>query len=287
MRVLVLGYGSAGVRHADLLRRMSQDVVVSDTDDDRLRRARDDGHEATESFARNVQAVIIATPASTHRAVAEALREQDYAGPLFVEKPLDVGLEDAEVWRTWPHPAACVGYNWRFVAKVGPWAERVSLVRFACLTDMSSWPGGARDGRPLLECSHDFDLARSFVAEGREAPELLRAERNGDTWDIAVLYGAAVAQFVICTDSSYALRAMGALDPAGIEVSGYRVEPDSAQGMRAMEVSYHSQMKAFLAAAKRGRAVRGAASFVDGMEAVRIAVEAEDMAGEEMEMVVQ
>lgn len=158
MRVQIIGYGSAGRRHAANARALKHDVYVDDTDVERRFRAYQDGMAINPLV--KPDAVVIATPAHTHAAIAQELLRVGYAGPLFVEKPLDVAMEN-QIWATWPHPTTMVGYNLRWQPQARAMIDATypaEHLRFILMCDMATWPG--REYGPfLLECSHEIDLA--------------------------------------------------------------------------------------------------------------------------------
>lgn len=159
MKIAVIGYGSIGQRHAINLRRLGCDVDAYDTDP-----AKGLPHPGHVLETRH-DAWVIATPYTSHLSwVKLAL---DVGVPFFVEKPLGP-VEELDAWRqivaSWGDttPIHQVGYHCRFVdeaqtikAHVAREKSRVITVR--CEVDMDTWPGIYGD--PLLECSHDLDLA--------------------------------------------------------------------------------------------------------------------------------
>jgi predicted dehydrogenase len=156
VRIAIFGAGSIGKRHHANARALGHTVDVFDSDCLRGRRP---------ATFEEADAVMICTPASTHEAVAEQLLAVGYRGPLFVEKPIAL-RSDAPVFKTWPHPVTMVGYNWRFypafrdlTGVLQKAARRYVRAIFYCGTDMLAWPGHGY-GDPLLECSHELDLAR-------------------------------------------------------------------------------------------------------------------------------
>jgi predicted dehydrogenase len=157
MRVAIFGGGSIGARHAMNLRNSGVLTCVLDVDPTR--------GAAPEMFdPRWPDAVIIATPAATHEAVATTLLACGYSGPLFVEKPLAL-RSAAPVFRDWPHPVTMVGYNWRFHPEVAPLSALLAsggTLHLDMRTDIAKWPGAAYSD-PLLECSHEVDLAYAWL----------------------------------------------------------------------------------------------------------------------------
>jgi len=162
VKVLVIGCGSIGMRHVQNLRDLGHEVRVLDTDLSKVLAAARLG--ARPAFTTSdVDAALICTPAATHGAVAEQLLRDGYMGALFVEKPLDV--RSLSIFRLWPHPVTMVGYNWRFHPAVRPLLQlRPDTLHLACHTQIARWPGHAY-GEPLLECSHEVDLAVAWRGE--------------------------------------------------------------------------------------------------------------------------
>jgi predicted dehydrogenase len=180
MRLLIVGFGSMGKRHAANALALGHQVVVYDADDDRMTAASLAGFDTLFALATdNVDAAVIATPASDHAATAARLLEQGYRGPLFVEKPLDVDLTREAFWASWPHPTTMVGYNWRYHPQVLAWRRenwasdgQPAWLQLICNTRMADWPG--RDyAEPILELSHEIDLLRWFHAP--DEPRLVRS----------------------------------------------------------------------------------------------------------------
>lgn len=173
MRIAIFGGGSIGQRHAANARRLGVLTCVLDVDRSR-------GADPALFAVAWPDAVIIATPASTHETVAAQLLAQGYRGPLFVEKPLALHA-DAPVFRDWPHAVQMVGYNWRFhpeVQPIGQLASRGLSLHFQVRTDIRQWPGQSY-GDPLLECSHEIDLAAAWLGD---PTAIVAGPLRGGTW---------------------------------------------------------------------------------------------------------
>jgi predicted dehydrogenase len=170
MRVGLVGLGSIGRRHLGNLLALGADVVAMDVSTEAIEKAR-----AAYPHARygdslpfsGLDALVIATPLDSHLAwVEEAVARRL---PFFVEKPLGT-LEQVPRWRELAAldlPVNQVGYNLRFQST----AQHMRSLRpvggkLSSYCDMATWPGTARDGDPLLEMSHEIDLALWFGAEG-------------------------------------------------------------------------------------------------------------------------
>lgn len=160
MNVAIFGAGSIGTRHADNARALDHQAVVFDIDPSKSR------FHPDVFLPSAFDAVMICTPAETHEDVALGLLQAGYRRALFVEKPL--ALKSASpVFSTWPHPVTMVGYNWRFHPELahirGLMGEGTSIY-LDCRTDISAWPGTVY-ADPMLECSHEIDLAMAWLGE--------------------------------------------------------------------------------------------------------------------------
>lgn len=171
MHISVIGCGSIGQRHATNIKALGHSLLLFDRDTalatataHRLDCSMVGGLRSLSNggaFISSSDAVLICTPASTHADVARELLAAGYRGPLFVEKPLALSVEECAVFQAWPHQTTMVGYNLRFHEVVVEMRKRVpqaSRGGFLVECDMSAWPG-ASYGSPMLELSHEIDLA--------------------------------------------------------------------------------------------------------------------------------
>lgn len=293
MRILIVGYGSMGQRHARNAARAHCDnkVLVKDATQHRLDAAHRDGHALYQGGP--VDAAVIATPVATHRQVLieimETHREAGAECPaLLVEKPLDI--EPCAIWEEYPHPTAMVGYNWRFVDAgfgrvlgqiCGPvisqqFGSDCNLVTLTTTTNMAAWPGNDY-GDALLECSHDLDLAWSWM-DGRVTLE--RAVHDRDRCSVLAWLSSGEKQAIVMLQYAAANqaphRAYVGLSRNPRTVT-YDLRTDqAAANLRGVEDSYLAEMVAFLNAAEAGIAgiaVPGAATLADGNGVVRLALE--------------
>lgn len=204
MKLLVVGYGSMGKRHADRAFEMGHAVHVHDVEapgevprDETVRKYHV-GHfgpdvEYAPLFAW-AEAVVIATPVATHFAL---LRQAWDAGlPVLVEKPVAEsvsavlsGLDGA--LRRPDAPLAIVGYNLRFHRGLLhardhgiPRAGAPRLARFEVSCDMSTWPGTYADA--LLECSHEIDIALWLLGPAT----LHGAAQSGGAWELLLRHAS-------------------------------------------------------------------------------------------------
>lgn len=163
MRIAVIGCGSIGSRHARNLTAMGHRVCLSDVDVPKMTALAGTLHaHGGTGDPKRLDGLMICTPASTHAAVARELLDVGYFGPLFVEKPLACSVEECAIFRSWPHQRVQLGYNWRYNRELEAFrktlADDYRNLHYVCTTQMRAWPGRGYTA-PLLECSHEIDLA--------------------------------------------------------------------------------------------------------------------------------
>lgn len=114
-RIGLLGCGQWGQRILANLLVLKAEVVVYDPDAERRQWAMSNGAVATDDEWKpehQCDGFVVATPASTHRAVLAKLAP---AGkPIFVEKPLTVSYADARAIADLPLPPTFVMHIWRY-----------------------------------------------------------------------------------------------------------------------------------------------------------------------------
>lgn len=164
LRIGVVGTGSIGQRHIGNLLSHGCVVRAMDTDPEaRTRAKREHVHASVSAFIdfEGLDGLVVATPLEHHLEWVEEAIRRDL--PFFVEKPLGT-MEQLPRWfeiAAMRLPVHAVGYNLRAFdgAKKLRNATRFGYpeMRFILSCDMSKWPG--RYGDPLLECSHEIDLA--------------------------------------------------------------------------------------------------------------------------------
>lgn len=266
MRVLVIGYGSMGKRHAANALALGHEVMVYDTvwppptcADHGLAWAAHYEH----ALSWRPQAVIVSTPAATHAQVVRQLATNHYDGPLFVEKPIALSTADSEVFRGWPHQSTQVGYNWRFHEPLRQWTcGPFHWLHFECDTNIATWPGSAY-GPPLLECSHEIDYALSLGARFGMAGGLDHVA-NG-AW--VQLYAPSVLVDV----RWHATRIKRQLT-----MQSYRIgltETLDLTDADALEQSYRDELKHFLLCADKQMPTR--CSFADGIRTLAVCEQAQ------------
>ena len=277
MKVLVLGYGSMGRRHATLALELGCDVAVYDPahnseqlvlellpyttyNADLARQqqvvafSRED-----DAWAWEPDAVVIATPAYMH---SENLHEAAVrlGVPIFIEKPLALSVNDyrgegacwvaGDAGFTMPHVQ--VGYNWRFhpivcgfrqrAVELGP--ARVASIWVA--SDMRTWPG-KNYADALLECSHELDLALDLFGPVELGSPVTPVKRDimRDAWRLELHHATGCRTFVtIAGLAARPLRGLRAL--FGEYEGGYDVPPDDPRSVEALDISYVRELRYFL-----------------------------------------
>lgn len=209
LRVLVLGAGSAGARHARLLAEAGATVTVADPDAGRAEAvaAATPGDRVvaragtwTERIEPGWDAVVVASPSAHHAAQAAAALE---AGTrVLVEKPLATSSADAEALAGGAGDRLAVAYNLRYHPPLRRVAE---LVHGGGTGPVRSWrlwfgqylpdwrPGvdyrstysARRDlgGGILLDASHELDLLQWLAGPG---PWEVRGSVVGTFGDLAL-----------------------------------------------------------------------------------------------------
>jgi len=293
VKVLVIGCGSIGRRHIANLRALGHDVQITDVDPEAVARVNEEpgwtasttdltleAAQGTSPFA-SCDAVMICTPAATHAAVARQIYLEGYRGPLFVEKPLVLDLESAEIFRTWPHPVTQVGYNWRFHPDIRPLmaipSAGVSL-HLDCRTNIAHWPG--RDyADPWLECSHEIDLACAWLGDPTSVVSGPFIDPGDDT---LMLGGFVQMQHPDRSDSLIDLRWAHQGRPEREyhvfrrDGSRHRLIPAIHPDAAGLQMSYHDELAHFLDAVHLGVATM--CPFSDGLRVVGICEHARRMA---------
>ncbi|MFA5903228.1 MAG: Gfo/Idh/MocA family oxidoreductase [Desulfobacula sp.] len=105
---LIIGFGSIGARHADVLKNMGHEVHVVSRRRTREYKSFQDIPGAFRAFEYGY--AVICTPTSDHYQAAVQLYENGFKGSLLVEKP----LYEKPGYLPLPSAAVHVGYNLRF-----------------------------------------------------------------------------------------------------------------------------------------------------------------------------
>jgi myo-inositol 2-dehydrogenase/D-chiro-inositol 1-dehydrogenase len=310
VKVAVIGAGTMGGMHADLLGAMDEvdSLFVVDADEERADEvARRNGgtavsfDEATDA----AEAIVIATPAKAHASAVTAAI--DAGRHVLCEKPLTDALDSSiELTRRIETDGAHVevGFQRRhdaaFVAARKAVDGRPHIVKLTAqdpLVTRHPWRGKPPEIAPIFRDSsvHDFDLVRWLT--GQEATEVhaVTGSREGEApVDVRDIESAVVSMRL--SGGTLAVLDASWLQPSGYDV---RVEIVGAAGavsaghtprtpvrptetdeaadpwpgyLERFEAAYRAELAAFLACCRTG--APPAATARDGLEALRIAVAA-------------
>lgn len=199
---LVVGYGSIGKRHADVLSASGfRTAVVSRRE---LAVADRFATIADAISALQVDLAVICTETSAHRAALGELEAAGYRGPVLVEKPL---WQPGEPSFASPNMRVSVGYILRFhpvlvELKKRMGAAQVFAAEVRCASYLPDWRPGAdyrttesakieAGGGALRDLSHELDYARWLF---------------GDISSVAAL-GGHLSDLEIETDDSFMILA--------------------------------------------------------------------------------
>lgn len=193
MKVLVIGLGSIGRRHAANAAHLGHEVHCHDTDPAAQEHCRWAWHESLEAALRIWPgAVIIATPAKTHAAM---LSEVSLKSSVFVEKPL--ALSRTELLKEMPQRrTVAVGYQMRFHPHLRELKHIADTMRLGKgIATAVAWQADAGQHWPgtdyadtLVECSHEIDAALYVLGPAKT----VFAERVRGTWTLALLHDGGV-----------------------------------------------------------------------------------------------
>ncbi len=309
MRVLVLGLGSIGSRHARLVASLGHEVLAFDPRPRKL-----DGIESVstpEEGLKRADAAIVATPSDDH--YASARQCLDAAVPALVEKPLALTLDDArdlaarsEQARLW----LGVGMNLRFHPGVRALRsilrERTIGRPLRCSIWCGSWLPGWRPGADyrdaysahaeqgggvLLDAIHEIDYLLWLLGSVRRVSALLAhvSPLETDTEDVALLTaelaGGTVAQIGIdYFDQAYhrGCRIVGSegsvewsWERGRVEVFAERgASPEVLRTECDADAMYRAELSDFLEAIETGRGpATGASEGADALAVVEAARE--------------
>jgi len=308
MKVAVIGAGSMGGMHADLLGAMDEvdSLFVVDADEARADEvARRNGGTAV-SFDEALdaaEAIVIATPAETHASAVIAAIDADRH--VLCEKPLTDALDSSiELTRRIEADGAHVevGFQRRhdaaFVAARKATVGRPQLVKLTAqdpLVTRRPSVGAAPEIAPIFRDSsvHDFDLVRWLTGQEVTEVHALTASRDPDPPVDPRDIESAVVSMRLSGGT------LAVLDASWLQPSGYDVRmeivgeagavsagrtrrtplrpvdtdeaPDPWPGyLERFEAAYRAELAAFLACCRTG--ATPAATARDGLEALRIAV---------------
>ena len=166
--IAVIGHGSAGSRHATLLRDAGVRVQIFDTV---LAKSECESYDAA---LKNADAVVVTTPPMHRRDLLADLVTREL--PMLVEKPL--AMESTGLRTLFDGgPPVLVGYVWRYAPSVQAFIADVTgdlFIRYGEHSACRPWPMWLNEVSCIWEYSHAVDLAlwakpkaKPFRAEGR------------------------------------------------------------------------------------------------------------------------
>ena len=318
MKVAVIGAGSMGGMHADLLAPMDEvdQLLVVDSDPARAGTVaqRTGGRAATFAQAmESAEAIIVATPPELHREAVETAL--DAGRHVLCEKPLTDALDSSiELTRRVEEAGSHLelGFQRRhdagFVAAREASAGRVHLMRLTAhdplVADLPTTFASPPDVAPIFRDSsiHDFDMVRWL--SGQEVVEVSVEAGRGDgtrPTDPRQIRSAVVSMRL--SGGTLAVLDASWLHPAGYDVRIELISEASAVGaglsprtparhlewneaaaepwsgyLERFEPAYRSELIAFLGCCRGVRPPTSSAR--DGLEAMRIAVAATRSAAE-------
>jgi predicted dehydrogenase len=276
MRLAIIGCGSIGLRHLKNALALGCEVYVFDTEPDRRQAgyalgARNYSFELDESLPGlpRVDAMMVCTPHNRHLHWAQWAVDSKIA--LFVEKPLG-SLDQIEDWRRLVKASESLvtmtGYNWRFNQRLRWYreihnGERITGLDFVCDTSMADWLGRSY-GDPVLECSHEIDLALSWDAP-QFVPSVRFAKREASSAFIEFTGGVTVRL-------DWDARPYREVT---IEVDGEEKEPCRYGADHLLQQSYRDELDHFLCCVQSGRQTD--VPLADGLRVLEVCAQVEQM----------
>ena len=275
LRVGVVGAGVMGRRHLAALSQcsMAEVIGVADHHADPSALGAPGLRHLEDLLALRPDAVIIATPAGSHRSLAE--RCLAAGAHVLVEKPLASSLEDARAVEIAAHNAgrlAAVGHVERFspVAEAIRRAMRLQPPRTIATVRIGSRPQRVRDVGVLLDLAvHDIDLVRWSTGRDYVDVEAYSVEMSEDDHEtLAVLAGRLDDGTVVTHEVSWS---------APQPTRRWTLAPDRGPSVvvdltSAGNIALVAQDDAFVAACLGQMSGSSLASAADGVAAVEIAL---------------
>jgi predicted dehydrogenase len=280
VRVLVIGCGSIGSRHARNLRQLGAEVGIFDTSHAARFFAPEtvgrifDQRQAGIEWA---EAVVIASPARFH--LQHLLETVAFKRPTFVEKPLALSSSDTVrsvlgMTERWEVPVQ-VGYNLRFHPK---WQEVRTRARsgelgpirsavYATASDLHTWHGTSY-ADTLAECSHEIDQALWTL--GPATCVGAHHSVDGRRWDLLLAHGDVVSHVHLSTIEGHYRREAAVYG----HLNYTRYVKDSGSDVDDM---YFEEMRHFLEVAAGAAAPR--CTLQDGLAVLEIMDHARRIAG--------
>ena len=250
MKVLVMGYGSIGRRHAANALSFGHRVAVHDPQPSELPPPEMRYFPMdVAAYAWNPDAIVIATPASTHGTLYK--RAIAVCHSVFIEKPLALNMFDFcnghsdGRFGVDSRSHVQVGCNWRFHPLVTTLRHHADIVPgwpqeadLWVLCDSREWPGtGYADG--LLECgAHEIDLAQYFCGKITHVSDASFVE---NIWRLALEHETGAKSRITICDRAQLGRGMRITWPT--HVGGYHVPYGDPHLLDDDEISYRLEME--------------------------------------------
>ena len=229
MRVLVVGYGSIGSRHARLLEEQGHDVHCVTRNGECPFPTHAGLEQGLAAF--EPDGIVVCNETSAHQPTLETLLDSGFSGPILMEKPL---------FQNVPAPLPQVpdtvftGYNLRFHPLIGRLRERIQGVplhsaRLHVGQYLPDWRPGtdyaagysasrAKGGGVLHDLSHELDLALWLLGPWQRVTAL-----GGHFSDLTIdsddVY-AVLLETARCPAASVNLNYLSKPARRGIEING-------------------------------------------------------------------
>lgn len=300
MRILVVGFGSVGRKHAANAKVLGHDVFVYDVGktETEVRAVLPSVSFVNKITDLGVDASVVAVPADRRR---DAFASPFGAVPVLVEKPLALDLETAltpSVVQASKAVVLRVGYNlrfhpaYRYVLESVPHLGRIATATFFVHCDKSKWPGSRYESM-LFEASHEIDLALWMLG-----PAVVKGvvKQSDDCWTLLLQHESGASSSVVLDGihkCGYRRGAsiVGENGASTVTWNGpeqkwawcaIRTGEKLVSGRTSPEDTYLEEMREFLELVKRGIVDDAGvgSTFAEAAAVVSICQEAKDFGGE-------
>lgn len=199
-RALIVGAGSIGLRHAEVLSSLASEVALVSSRADLVQQTYPSIADAITEFKPDY--VVISNPTSLHSEALQDLSAAGFSGRVLVEKPANI---DSSLLLPGPFSSVHVAYNLRFHPVMTALSnelhgKKIYSVQAYAGQDLNTWrPGRAveeqysahavRGGGVLRDLSHELDYLQWLFGDAKEVVAL--GGRLGDitvdsddTWSV-------------------------------------------------------------------------------------------------------
>jgi len=264
MKIVVIGNGSIGMRHANNLLRMKHDVLVIDSDPAKTTA------KALINKLKGHDAAIICVPTTQHLSVLEKCISEGL--PTYIEKPLGHYTQMTQ-WQKLSQrkdlPIIMVGYQLRFHQDIQQCIKThgknsISSGQLKIFCNMSRWKGQSAKGNFLLEMSHEIDLAMylgagaltSSVSDAKHRYAFMSFE---DGWSVE-LCGSSRSY-----NRSWTLR-------SGVMAVTHEYQDSESLGNK----MYEDSMLHFISAVKNKRRITKGCTLLQAIDVMKVIQEVSD-----------